>query len=354
MRYERKSKNKEYEDLLRFLEMIGIKGYEGRAYLALLSLGEATASQVASRAKIPLTRVYEVLRSLVNKGLAEVRVGRPRAYRAVHPRIALNLYLRNYIDSIVTEGRKAMSKLGRLYRTSHEEGLSLWISGNFSASIEKAKELINKLSIDGFMAVSDEILNELIDTLYIKLMSSESSLFTVTLTFEPHLSIKSMEKLERIPNLEIKVLPTSALKTIEVDFSEALIFGRSYALFTTEYELIIILNESFYHGNWKLAKRLKEFDVRKGVLYKSKHHWLILELIRDGLKLGFNVKARVKGLSVRDGRNIAVEGYVCNVNAEDLIRNFTIELSDNEKLVIGGINALVEDVKAHYIEVIFE
>ncbi len=346
-------RNKEYEDVLKFLEMIGIKGYESRAYLALLSLGEATASQVASKAKIPLTRVYEVLESLVNKGLAEVRVGRPKAYRAIHPSIALNLYLRSYIDGIVSEGRRIISKLSSLYKTSREEGLSIWISGSFSASIEKARELINKLSIDGFMAASDEILNKLVDTLYVKLISSESSLFTITLTFEPHLS-KSIEKLEKIPNLDIRVLPTSVLRAIEVDFSKALIFGRSYALFTTEHELIMILNESFYHGNWRLAKRFKGFDVKKGITYKSRHHWLILELINDGLKLGLNVRAKIVGVNVRDRRNITVEGYVCNVNTEDFIRNFTIELSNGEKLVIGGINASIEDVEARYIEVVFE
>ncbi len=346
-------KSRELEDVLRFLEMVGIKGYESKAYLALLSLGEATASQIASKAKIPLTRVYEVLESLVNKGLAEVRVGRPRAYRAIHPSVALNLYLRSYIDGIVSEGRRVISKLSSLYKTSREEGLSIWVSSSFNASIEKARELINKLDVDGFMAASDEILGRLVDTLYVKLISSEPSLFTITLTFDPHLS-KNVEKLEKIPNLDIRILPTSVLRAIEVDFSKALIFGRSYALFTTEHELIMILNESFYHGNWRLAKRFKGFDVRKGVTYKSKHHWLILELINDGLKLGFNAKAKVRGIGVKDRRNIVVEGYVCSVNTEDFIRNFTIELSNGEKLVIGGINASIEDVEARYIEVIFE
>ncbi len=346
-------KNKEYEDVLKFLEMIGIKGYESKAYLALLSLGEATASQVASKARIPLTRVYEVLESLVNKGLAEVRVGRPRAYRAIHPSIALNLYLRSYIDGIVSEGRRVIGKLSSLYKTSREEGLSIWVSSSFNASIEKARELINKLEVDGFMAASDEILGRLVDTLYVKLVSNESSLFTITLTFEPRLS-KNVEKLERIPNLDIRVLPTSVLRAIEVDFSKALIFGRSYALFTTEHELIMILNESFYHGNWRLAERFKEFNVKKGITYKSRHHWLILELINDGLRLGLNAKAKVRGISVKNRRNVIVEGYVCNVNTEDFIRNFTIELSNGEKLVIGGINASIEDIEARYVEVVFE
>ena len=56
--------------------------YEAKAYLALLRRDSFTAAQVARLGGLPRQRIYDVLASLVEKGLAVGRPGRVVKYAA--------------------------------------------------------------------------------------------------------------------------------------------------------------------------------------------------------------------------------------------------------------------------------
>lgn len=58
------------------LENLGLNGYEAKMVVALLRLGSATASVLATAAGVPRTSAYGVLEALEAKGLAEPRPGR--------------------------------------------------------------------------------------------------------------------------------------------------------------------------------------------------------------------------------------------------------------------------------------
>ena len=75
------------------LKGFGLSTYEAGAYAVLLRLGTADASLVANKASIPFGRVYDVLNSLVERGLLTLHEGRPKQYRAVQPRVAMSLLL---------------------------------------------------------------------------------------------------------------------------------------------------------------------------------------------------------------------------------------------------------------------
>ncbi|RLG88324.1 MAG: hypothetical protein DRO15_03090 [Thermoprotei archaeon] len=342
-------KNKE---ILEFLEFIGLKGYEGKAYLALLSLGEATAPKISSKAGIPLPRIYDVLESLASKGLVEVKAGRPRIYKAVPPYIALNYYVRKYIEDILALNKRVIEELNRLYGSiKHEEPL-IWLSSSHEMSIERTKDILNNMNIDGFMIVSEELLNKLANTLYKKLLSDQSIVFTATLTFRPSIS-RALEQLLYLNNIDIRILPTGIINAIETDLSSAVIFGKTYTLFTNEWELILLLNETFYHGYWRIAKRIKEFSITPNKQYKTAHHWLSIVLINDGMKLGYNAWVKIRGYRVIDKEPIEIEGYVKETRAHDLIRSLVVETKDGNRINVGGLGASVEDIEARYIEVVF-
>lgn len=75
---------------LNVLRDLGLTGYEARVYLALLDSGQFSASQVADHSGVPRQRVYDVLSSLVDRGLVEARPhGRGTRYVAVAPQTAL-------------------------------------------------------------------------------------------------------------------------------------------------------------------------------------------------------------------------------------------------------------------------
>jgi len=73
------------------LASLGLNTYESAAYIALLGRPESASTDIARRAAIPRQRVYDVLASLVSKGLCLVRDTTPKTYSAVDPTIALEL-----------------------------------------------------------------------------------------------------------------------------------------------------------------------------------------------------------------------------------------------------------------------
>lgn len=67
------------------LQQIGLNKYEAEAYYTLLSEGPLTGYELGKRSQVPLSRSYEVLERLTQKGLALVQPGDPPHYRAEDP-----------------------------------------------------------------------------------------------------------------------------------------------------------------------------------------------------------------------------------------------------------------------------
>jgi sugar-specific transcriptional regulator TrmB len=75
------------------LTRLGLTSYEARAYVALLRRDSSTAAETARVAGLPRQRVYDVLSSLVEKGLASTKPGRAVKYSATAPDQALERLL---------------------------------------------------------------------------------------------------------------------------------------------------------------------------------------------------------------------------------------------------------------------
>lgn len=72
------------------LTQLGLNVYEAKAYLALLGKDSFTAPQVADVSGVPRQRIYDILASLVERGMAISRPGRQGTkYAAVAPTTAL-------------------------------------------------------------------------------------------------------------------------------------------------------------------------------------------------------------------------------------------------------------------------
>ncbi len=87
--------NKEKSDLIEKLKKLGLGSYESQAYLALLQMGVAEASEIALRAKIPMGRIYNVLSSLEELHLIRSQDTRPKKYGCVDTTAALDRLFEN-------------------------------------------------------------------------------------------------------------------------------------------------------------------------------------------------------------------------------------------------------------------
>ncbi len=69
--------------LIEVLKNFGLSDYEARALVALISKGTLTAKEVSEISGIPRTSVYDVMDSLVAKGLVEF-FGKPKRFKALN------------------------------------------------------------------------------------------------------------------------------------------------------------------------------------------------------------------------------------------------------------------------------
>jgi sugar-specific transcriptional regulator TrmB len=96
------------------LVRLGLTTYEARAYVALVRRDSFTAAQVARQAGLPRQRIYDVLGSLVEKGLASSRPGAVVKYAAIAPEPAIERLLAFRRESMAALEQDATDLVGAL------------------------------------------------------------------------------------------------------------------------------------------------------------------------------------------------------------------------------------------------
>ncbi len=339
------------KELVSYLESIGIRGYEARAYLAIIELGEEAAPRIAAKAGIPLPRIYDVLDSLVKKGLLEVKIGRPRKYKALPPNIALTSYVNSYVNRIYEVNRAVVDRLLRLYMSRKEEvSPELWIMYSFDAAMERLRHYITSINYDAFLSANPRLYREVANTLHKVLKDKVHALFSLTLIGEID-EYSDVDRFLDIDNIEIRILPTGVLNIFESDLANVMIMGKGYTIYTNEWEFVLMTNDAYYFAYWRTGKKVKEYGVRRGARYRVKHHWIALSYLEEALAKGFNADIRVVGYYVSTGKPVDIEGRVVEVyrSRDDIIRSIIINV-DGKKLSIGGLYSVKEDIEAKYME----
>jgi HTH-type transcriptional regulator, sugar sensing transcriptional regulator len=94
---------------------LGLTTYEARAYVSLVRRDSFTAAQVARQSGLPRQRIYDVLGSLVEKGLASTRPGRVVKYAAIAPELAIERLVagrRTEMAALELDASEIVSRLG--------------------------------------------------------------------------------------------------------------------------------------------------------------------------------------------------------------------------------------------------
>jgi HTH-type transcriptional regulator, sugar sensing transcriptional regulator len=109
--------------LIRDLAGLGLTTYEAKAYVALLGRDSFTAAQVARQGQLPRQRIYDVLGSLVEKGLAASRPGSVVKYAAVAPELAIQRLVdghRRSMESLERTAAEIIAELGPTFASGRE------------------------------------------------------------------------------------------------------------------------------------------------------------------------------------------------------------------------------------------
>jgi HTH-type transcriptional regulator, sugar sensing transcriptional regulator len=103
------------------LSQLGLTTYEAKAYVALTRRDSSTAAQAARLAGVPRQRIYDVLASLVEKGLAVTRPGRVIKYAPTAPDAALEGLLERRRQELAALERTAQEMVQKL-KPAYDEG----------------------------------------------------------------------------------------------------------------------------------------------------------------------------------------------------------------------------------------
>lgn len=141
------------------LQQLGLNKYEAEAYYTLLKYGPLTGYEVGKHSRVPLSRSYDILERLVEKGLALAQPGEPARYRAQDPQLFLG-QVRSSMEETLKELTVALTSL-----PAHDGAHEFWIVRGQKNILERSRELIAaassqlELSIpaSGNVALADEI-----------------------------------------------------------------------------------------------------------------------------------------------------------------------------------------------------
>src|SRR2546425_2441115 len=131
------SLEKEYENVTRTLESIGLSSYEAKGYIALVAHGHGSAEMIAETAHIPRTSAYKVLQSLVAKGFAISTRGRPTIFKPEPP-----AKIKEKVIEQLGESFDKLDMMHEILRDKGEPQLVYTVAGK-SRVMEKIGEMLD-------------------------------------------------------------------------------------------------------------------------------------------------------------------------------------------------------------------
>lgn len=135
------------DELYGLMRVLGISRNQLKAYLTLVERGPLTASDIASYAKIPQTKVYSLLKSMVRLGLIYVdSEKRPEVFIARPPVEVFNILMAKLNDE-VERIKGIVNTLQVIYettttRTSRARSETLVIIRGLKSTVDMAKEVL--------------------------------------------------------------------------------------------------------------------------------------------------------------------------------------------------------------------
>ena len=126
-------------------EYLGLSEYEAKVYASLIETGQAKARTLSVLSGVPRTKVYSVLKRLIDMGLVSEIPGEPRKFSPTPPKVALKPYLQTYRD-MVQDLEALISALENAFREARDKEsirqCSAWIVKGRRRIFEKIQEML--------------------------------------------------------------------------------------------------------------------------------------------------------------------------------------------------------------------
>ncbi len=337
--------------IVNHLNKLGFTINEAKAYIALLPLQEAKASQIASSARIPRSKIYETMQSLHKKGFVEVLPEKVTKFRVVNFEGAIQSYLDTWqhkLENLVETKEKVSSYLRSLPAKTQGE------IGEFT--ILKAKRVIYK-KLESVLMGSDKTVYLMLNVsdlrrLYYAAKDASKRIelrVLAPITQDDKNIVKKWMKFAYIHHYETK---TQVKLAIHGD-SEVMVFhtNEPVALYSKDRQFTALLN-GFFQSAWessplgidKIAEietgkpveevvrirgRKEIYDSIRGLIDKSQRDVFInastAGLVRVQRYLGKNIDYALKR-----GVRVRCLAHITNQNMKTA-KQFNVEIRHMEK-----------------------
>ncbi|WP_236950988.1 TrmB family transcriptional regulator [Methanobacterium subterraneum] len=128
-------------ETLEALKTLGLTDYETRTYVALNSIISGTATEISQASQVPRSRIYNILKSLDNKGFLEIGKGKPLTFTVIPPH---EVFKRNK-NEIKKKMERAESELNVLYESQIPNvPAPIWILHGPDKIVNKELEIISR------------------------------------------------------------------------------------------------------------------------------------------------------------------------------------------------------------------
>lgn len=126
------------------IRRLGLSEYELKAYIALLARKGGTAGEVSAASQIPVSKIYDTLRSLERKGLVRVERGRPMRYVPEHPQVASEALKVSIENTLKADLDVFVSALTPIYEGGGPERPDLWIIRGEASLWQSVKDVMGR------------------------------------------------------------------------------------------------------------------------------------------------------------------------------------------------------------------
>jgi HTH-type transcriptional regulator, sugar sensing transcriptional regulator len=210
-------------ETLEALRLMGLTDYETKAYVALTSLISANATEISVTANIPRSKVYPVLKNLVEKGFIEMSRGKPLKFTVIPPHEVFQKS-RHHVKDIMD---LAESELNHVYESQIPQvPAPIWLIHGQEKIINKEMEIISRakesLFIMGGLMFPEE-LPRLKDNIEKSIEKGVNiRMLTAPTCRVDQVEVPTQEIMENLP-LEVKFFPVPFIKLVVRDKKEMLI-----------------------------------------------------------------------------------------------------------------------------------
>ena len=142
----------------RLCDYLGLSEYEAKIYVSLVEAGQAKARTLSLLSGVPRTKVYSVLKKMIDLGLVTEVPGEPRRFSPAPPRAALGVYLQSYHDRYQNLSSLVSTLEEAFRRAKSKENMrrgSLWRISKKEEVLKKIREMLARAEKSVYI-VTDE------------------------------------------------------------------------------------------------------------------------------------------------------------------------------------------------------